>query len=96
MMTDLDKVWKAVLDRDGKDLAVPDLANGLNEIDDRLLEPEVLQAGLFPRTLRAAHLARLDDVGRGIEDWRTSAHLQMFDPPKVDVLQQLDKAAFWV
>jgi hypothetical protein len=96
MVADLGHMRQSVHDSDQKDFSVPDLPDCLHEIDDRLFQPEVFQACLVPSTSLAAQLARSDDFRGRIEDWHAAAHLQMLDPAEVDVLEQLDKAAFWI
>jgi hypothetical protein len=94
MMADLNDVGQPVHNRNREDLTIPNLANGQEEIDYGLFKPEVLQARFVSGAIRWPHFARLNDARRRLPYWRATAHLQVLDPTKVDVLKQFEKSAF--
>jgi hypothetical protein len=96
MMTDLNDVGQPMHHGNREDLAIPDFANGLKEIDERLFQPKILQARFGARACRRAHFARLNDLRNRFPDRRTTANLKVFDSAEVDFLEQFEKATFWV
>lgn len=91
-MLDLHCERQAVLDLDGQDFSLAKLGNRFEHFGGLLLQPEVRKGGLAARAVLATDLDLSHDARRGFERGLTRHYTQAFNPAKIQILEQLNKA----
>jgi hypothetical protein len=81
-----------VLDLDRQNFSIAKLSDSFKHFGRLLLEPEVRKSGFAARTILATDLELSHDPGRGLERGLACFDPQRFDPAKIQVLEQLNKA----